>query len=257
MKYYEKLLKLGCFSRKDIIDLTGNKYTAGSLIREYMTRGYIKRIRRDLYATISLETKQSVVSPYRIANQLFPDAVVSHHSAFEVYGYTNQVFYTLYVSTKNRFEDFTFEGIIYHRLLPKKDMHITEKNGIEVTSIEQTVIDSIEDYEKISGIEEVLRSIIMVPSLDENNLLDILKSRNVGFLWQKCGYILSQLNDNFNLSDKFFTECLKYKTGSRRSLIKSSSYIQRWDKEWGLYVPISLGSILNKGMYAYGPPFDA
>ena len=107
-----------------------------------MTRGYIKRIRRYLYATISLETKQSVVSPYRIANQLFPDDVVSHHCAFEVYGYANQVFYTLYVSTKNRFEDFTFEGIIYHRLLPKKDMHITVKNGIEVTSIEQTVIDS-------------------------------------------------------------------------------------------------------------------
>ena len=56
MKHYEKLLELGCFSRGKIAALLGNDETAGSLLREYQKKGYIERVRRDLYVVISLET---------------------------------------------------------------------------------------------------------------------------------------------------------------------------------------------------------
>ena len=251
MKHYEKLIELGCFSRKQLVSMLGNEATAGSMIRDYLGKGYIERVRRDLYAVISLETKQPVFSRYAIGNALFSDAVISHHSAFEMYGCANQVYYVVYVATENRFADFTYAGITYHRLLPKKGASSTLINRVRVTCIEQTVIDSIADYEKIAGLEETLRCISLVPTLNEQKLLDILTARNNGFLWQKCGYLLSVLNDRLHLSEDFYENCQKHKTESKRPLLMDPPYSQQWNSEWGLYTPINFNDFLNKGIGDY------
>lgn len=246
MKHYEKLIEWGCFSRKQLVMLLGNKATAESMIRDYLRKGYIERVRRDLYAVISLETKQPIISRYGIGSALFPDAVISHHSAFEIYGYANQVYYIVYVTTENRFLDFEYNGITYHRVLPKDNMIYTNLNDACVTSIEQTVIDSIEDLEKIAGLEETLRCIRLIPTLDEQKLVTILTERNNGFLWQKCGYLLSVINEDLSLSTSFFDTCRSHKTRSKRPLIQNTPYTQLWNREWGLYVPVAFPAILEK-----------
>lgn len=247
MKHYEKLIEWECFSRKRLVALLGNAATAESLIREYLKKGYIERVRRDLYAVISLETKQPIASRYGIGCALFPDAILTHHSAYEVYGFANQVFYTVYIATKNRFSDFTYNGITYHRVLPKENTVTTNVNGLHVTSIEQTVVDSIADFEKIAGLEETLRCISLIPELDEQKLIKILTERCNGFLWQKCGYVLSELNDVLYLSENFFDVCRNHKAGSKRQLMQNAPYVQQWDREWGLYVPGALEVVMDKG----------
>ena len=142
MKYYEKLIELGCFSRSDIARLTGSDSAAGSLLHSYLDRGIIERVRHNLYTVISLETKQPVLSRYQIGAQLFPDACISHHSAFEVYGCANQVFYETYVCTSSRFLDFEYNGVFYHRIAPKFEMEPDSVSGTRVTSLERTVADS-------------------------------------------------------------------------------------------------------------------
>ena len=96
-----------------------------------------------------METKQPVLSRYQIGSSLFPDACITHHSAFEVYGYGNQAFYECYVATDKRFHDFEYDGAMYRRVERKPDMEITQQGNIRVTSVEQTVVDSIRDFEKI------------------------------------------------------------------------------------------------------------
>lgn len=59
-----------------------------------------------------------------IGSHLFPDACITHHSAFEVYGYGSQVFYECYVATKKRFRDFEYDGVTYRRIEPKTDMEV-------------------------------------------------------------------------------------------------------------------------------------
>ena len=54
------------------------KRAVGRLLKN----GYIERVRRDLYAAISVETKQPVLSRYQIGSRLAADAYLSHHSAF-------------------------------------------------------------------------------------------------------------------------------------------------------------------------------
>ena len=248
MKHYDELLKLGCFSRGDIAAMLGNDETAGSLLREYQKKGYIERVRRDLYTVISLETKQPVLSRYQIGCRIFKDCALSHHSAFEYYGYANQVFYEVYVSTSSRFPDFQYNGISYHRVAPKSSMDQVSGGGVRATSLEQTVVDSIADIDKIAGLEETLRCIMLIPGLDEERLVRILKGRANGYLWQKCGYILEQLNDGLGLSQDFFDHCHDHIAGSKRALTKNGSFPRVWNKKWGLYVPQSLRELVDKGV---------
>ena len=248
MKHYDKLLELGCFSRGELAVLLGNDETAGSLLREYLKKGYIERVRRDLYAVISLETKQPVLTRYQIGCAIFEDAVIVNHSAFEVYGCANQVFYDVYVSSASRFPDFTYNGVAYHRLAPKTGMDVSKVGGVRVTSLEQTAVDGIADFEKITGLEETLRCIMLVPSLNEDRLVHILTARGSGFLWQKCGYILEQLNEGLGLSQRFFDACRDNIAGGKRPLMKDAAVPLSWDTTWHLYVPRSLRNLTDKGV---------
>lgn len=250
MKHYEKLLKKGCFSRKELIDIVGTPAAAKMVIYEYQKKGYIERVKRDFYVVISMETKQPILSRYQIGSNLFPDACISHHSAFEVFGYGSQVFYECYVATDSRFTDFEYAGVTYHRVERKPDIEVILQGSILTTSIEQTVVDSIRDFEKIAGLEEVVRCLMLVPGLNEEKVLACLKRNENGFLYQKCGYLFEELKSEFGFSDNFFTECQKYSSKAKRYLIKDTRNLVFHEK-WKLYTPTSLKELVDKGMCDY------
>lgn len=92
MELYKELAAMRCFTHNDMVKLTGSESSAAWQIKKYLKKGYIERIRRDLYAVISLETEQAIPNRFQIASKAADDACVSHHSAFEFYGYGNQSF---------------------------------------------------------------------------------------------------------------------------------------------------------------------
>ncbi len=250
MKYYEKLLEMGCFSREDLTSLVGTPAAAMSIIHDYQKKGYIERVRRDFYVTISLETKQPILSRYQIGANLFPDACVSHHSAFEVYGYGSQVFYECYVATDRRFKDFEYDGVNYHRVERKQDIEVIQQGNVKVTSIEQTVVDSIRDFEKIAGLEEVVRCLMLVPGLKEDKVLECLERNGNGFLYQKCGYLFEELREEFGFSDMFFEECQKYCSAAKKYLMKDERETI-YNEKWKLYTPTVLKKLIDKGVSDY------
>lgn len=251
MKNYEKVVELGCFSLGELAEKFNCCIpTAASFIQKYLKNGYVERVRRNLYVAISVETKQPVLSRYQIASRLTEDAYLSHHSAFEIYGYANQVFYEVYVATETRFMDFVYNGILYHRTAPKMNADINNINGVQASSVEQTIVDSICDLEKIGGLEETIRSILLIPSLNADKLLKALKNTNNGFGYQKCGYILEGLNDSLNLPDSFFAECQKHISNAKRYLTKDHTGYVRNEK-WRLFAPENIKSIVDKGVGEY------
>ena len=250
MKHYEKLVELGCFSRGELAELLGCDATAASMIQSYIQKGTIERIRHDLYAVISLESKQPIPSRYWIGTHIFPDACVSHHSAFEFYGCANQVFYETYVTTKSRFSDFTYDGVRYRRVYPRCEAHVIQTGGVRVTSMERTVIDSTNDFEKIGGLEELLRCILLIPTLDWKKLLEVLACYRSGYLYQKCGFLLEQLNSTLGIPKQFFDECHKHISASKKYLMKDG--IQKdWQEKWNLYAPNSISRLIDKGVPAH------
>lgn len=250
MKHYEKLLKKGCFNREELAELVGSPSAAKMVIYEYQKKGLIERVRRNFYVVISIETKQPVLSRYEIGTNLFPDACISHHSAFEFFGYGSQVFYECYVATNSRFADFEYDGVTYHRIERKLDTDVVKQGNVYVTSIEQTAVDSIRDFEKIAGLEEVIRCLMLLPGLNEEKVLASLKRNENGFLYQKCGYLFEQLKDEFGFSDDFFKECKKYSSQAKRYLIKGMGGMV-FQEKWKLYTPSSLKKLIDKGVGDY------
>lgn len=250
MKHYEKLLEKGCFSREELTELVGTSSAAKMVIYEYQKKGYIERVKRDFYVTISLETKHPVLSRYQIGSNLFPDACISHHSAFEFYGYGSQVLYECYVATDSRFTDFEYNGVTYHRVEKKTDIEVIQQGKVRVTSIEQTAVDSIRDFEKIAGLEEVIRCLMLVPGLKEDKILACLSRNENGFLYQKCGYLFEEFRNEFDFSVNFFEECRKKSSGAKRYLMKEAQETVYCEK-WNLYTPPSLKKLIDKGISDY------
>ncbi len=247
MEQYKQLLKLGCFSREDVAKFTGNIRTADSVLYSHKKRGLIESVRRNLFTAISLETGESVCTPFAIASFITADSYISHHSAFEYHGMANQVFSEIYVSSSSKFNDFEYNGRQYKYISSKTDVGIKTAGKIRVTDIERTIIDNIKDFTKIGGLEELLRCLSMVTYASEEKLIQYLIVYNNCFLWQKTGYILSLFPD-IKLSEKFFSLCRKNSKKSTRYLYdelknESSVYL----KEIGLFVPENIMKLTAEG----------
>jgi predicted transcriptional regulator of viral defense system len=251
MKYYEKLLGMGIFSFADLIKLTGNKDTANSLVREYQKKQYIIRIKRNLYTAVNLETKEAVAGKFEIGSNVTDTAYVSHHSAFEYHGVMNQVYYEVYVSSESKFNNFEFKGIeyIYHQSIFNEGViHSKNNRNIRVTDLERTVLDSIKDFEKIGGLEELLQCINLITYLDYEKLEKYLQCYNSQIMYQKTGYILEHFKDALKIPGKFFTMCESKIGKSRRYLYKDIKDEKNiYNGKWQLIVPENLLSIISSG----------
>jgi predicted transcriptional regulator of viral defense system len=246
MKYYEQLLEMGCFTRDELCALTGNYDTAGTLLKSYQKKGYVQQVRRNLYVAINLADKQPVVSKFRVAGRITPSAYVSHHAAFEYYGYANQVSYQVEVSSETPFAPFSFDGNAYAYFAARiKDGVTTGRDGVRVTDMERTILDGIRDFEKVMGLEELLRCLELVPSVREDKLLLYLAAYNKQMLYQKTGYILRHFRRGYNLSEDFFGECAAHIGKSTRYLNGKADGV--YNREWRLVVPADLMKITNKG----------
>jgi len=247
MKYYERLLEMGCFSRDDICTLTGNYNTAGTLLKRYLKKGYVMQVKRNLYVAVNLADRQPVVSKYNIAGRITRSAYVSHHAAFEYYGCVNQVSYQVEVSSETPFTTFSFDGLTYMYIASRiKDGVITRPDGIRITDMERTVLDGIHDAEKVAGLEELLRCIELIPSIREDKLLTYLVEYGKQVLYQKTGYILRHFKSTFNLSEAFFNECANNIGRSTRYLTGSRG--ETYNNEWRLMVPANLIKMTSKGV---------
>ena len=249
MKHYKELAELQCFTRADAERITGNADAANSLLYSYQKKGLIESVKRNLYVVISLGTGFTIPNRYRIATSITEGAYITHHSAFEYYGYANQVYYEIYVSGDKKFASFEYDDITYRYFAPRAAFGVNEKpDGVRVTDLERTVLDGINDLDKIGGLEELLRCLEMIPIIDEKKMLSYLEQYNKQFLYQKSGYILSHLKNDLRLSERFLEICENNISKSVRYLyhgIKHHSSI--FDNQWQLFVPTNLLGMLSQG----------
>jgi len=246
LRYYSELLTLGCFSREDVTCLTGNYNTAGTLLKSYLKKGYVRRVKQNLYVAINLADNEPVVNKFKIAGRITKTAYVSHHSAFEYYGCANQVSYQIEVSSEAPFAVFEFAGNTYTRFAPRiKDGIVERSDGVRVTDIERTVLDGIHDFEKVMGLEELLRCIALLPTINESKLLKYLAVYKKQVLYQKAGFILRDFQGEFGLSENFFAECAAHIGKSTRYLTVDKSGV--YNKEWRLVAPEELTNMTVKG----------
>lgn len=250
MKYYEQFLKMGCFTWDEMCGVVGNTKAADSLARSYLKKGYIQRVKRGLYVAVDLATGESAASKYRIAGKITPTAYVSHHAAFEYYGYANQVSYQVETSSETVFASFGYAGNTYAYFASRiSDGVAVRPDGVRVTDTERTVLDGIHDFEKNMGLEELLRCLEHIPAVKEKKLLEYLAAYGKQVLYQKTGYILGHFQTAWNLSDGFFTACEAEIGKSKRYLYSPMPHDEmEYSHRWRLVVPHDLMNITSKGV---------
>jgi len=249
VKHYAGLVDMGCFSRKDAVELTGGTEAANSMLYSYKKKGLIESVRRDLFVTISLETKQPIPSRYAIASHIADDAYITNHSAFEYYGLVNQLYYEVYVASASQFRSFEYDGVTYRRVLPAVDKGVVKnRDGVRATDMERTVLDGINDFDKIAGLEEFMRCMELIPHLNGDKLFSYLMDYDLGFLYQKTGYVLEYFKKQLSLSDAFFNACRAKIPKSKRYFYHGLQYENHvLVHDWLLYVPEDLSAVTRKG----------
>lgn len=250
VEVYNQLAKYPVFTIDEVEKLTGNSKTAYSQLDRLMKKGLIKKVRKNIYSAVNPVTGQIVATRYQIACAVTDTAYISHHSAFEYYGLANQVFYEVYVSSETKFNTFEYDHVTYKYVASRMQEGIVEaKNttGIRITDLERTVIDSIRDYNKIGGFEELLNCLEGIHYLDEAKLLRYLEVYNTQGLYQRVGYLLQHYQKEMQVSNDFI-DCCKEKIGkSRRYLLNGSIDESTYNREWGLMVPEGLFEITEQG----------
>lgn len=239
LNLYFELLKKPVFRIEDVNQYYDNIHSARSAVGRMIQDGLVEKIRNNMYTCINGETGAPVSNRFQIASCITPTSYVSHHTAMEYYGVTDQVFYDVYVSSETFFRNFEFDGYIFNYVKSTgRDGVISPEysGGIVITNMERTIVDSIKDMDKISGIEEVIQNISCVHHLQEKRLLTYLNMYHNQFLYQKSGFLLQGLSNQLDLTDDFFKECKSKIKKSKRYLtsdIKSGTY----NTEWKLVIP--------------------
>ena len=96
---------------------------------------------------------------------------------------------------------FEFGGHVYVRVPSNIKMGVeTTTRGERITDLERTVLDSINNFEKDMGFEELIQCISAIPVLNESRLLSYLEAYDKCFLYQKVGFIFEHFRENFDFS---------------------------------------------------------
>lgn len=250
MNLYFELLKNPIFTMEDVQKYYAHLESARSAVKRLMKEGMVAKIRNNMYTCISGETGAPVANRFQIASHITPTSYVSHHTAMEYYGITDQVFYDVYVSSETSFREFSFDGYTYRFVVSKSREGIERppySGGIAVTNLERTIVDSIKDMDKISGVEEVVQDIESIRKMQEKRVLKYLELYQNQFLYQKTGFLLSEHKEEMELSDSFF-ECCKEKIGKSKRYFTRDQIGGRYDATWKLVVPENIRSLKNGGM---------
>jgi predicted transcriptional regulator of viral defense system len=245
-----KLAKYPVFTIDDVKKLTGNEKTAYTQLNRLMKRDWVRKVRKNIYSVVNPTTGQIVATRYQIACAITDTAYISHHSAFEYYGLANQVFYEVYVSSETKFNHFEYDLVTYKYVASRMSEGILEARnttGVRITDMERTVVDSIRDFNKIGGFEELLNCLEGIQYLDENKLKRYLDIYNTHGLYQRVGYLLDHYRKEIQLSKEFIEYC-KSKIGkSTRYLVSETKGNSFYNSEWKLMVPEDLFTITDQG----------
>lgn len=247
MKYYFDFLKLGVFNLKQAKKIINNDNPCQTL-KKYIDSGYVSKVKKDIYLCNNIGLNNYVYDKFYIASHINEDSFVFGHSAFEYYGMYDQIYNNCQVASKRRFKNFEFDYINYECFISSSVKQIDLINGVRVTSVERTIVDSIKMLGKVMDLEELLKCLSLVNKVSEEKIIEMLLEYDSDILYRKTGYILSFFNKDFNLSDSFFDFCLDKSNPQNRGKISNyESGNLEYISKWRLYAYTNPLKLINYG----------
>ena len=248
MKYYKELSSYSTFTLSDASKIIGNLPATKKYLAGMVKAGYVNKIRNNLYTCYDFALNSDCANRFQIASSINKNSYISYHSAFEFYGFYNQMFNEIQVSSSKRFSHFEYDGYSYKCFSNDIDIQIDTIQGVRVTSIERTIVDSINMLGKVLDIEELIKCLDLIHLVNEKKLTEALEAYHKEILYRKVGYILSYYKNEFRLSETFFNLCLTRGVHSNKGcLVMNDKDNLKFNSKWGLYVYPNLKKITCKG----------
>lgn len=235
MKYMKVFSEKRIFDFAYVVDITKSRSLASEIIQNYLDKGYIKRVKQNLYATTSIENGGVIPTKYEIASNITKSSYVSFNSAFTFYGYYNQVSNEMTISSLEQFRDFSFDYNYYHYKYTKSIKFVDDINGIRVSSIEKTIVDCIGDIKSYDDFEELMNVLSMLPMINGNKVFEYLEYLNKIILYSKVGLILSFYEDGYNITKKLLSKMKENGIKKTRDFTKEKHRLNTYYKEWKLH----------------------
>jgi predicted transcriptional regulator of viral defense system len=242
------------FTREEFVQfLQGRRVksprTTESHLLRYLTLGRIGRVKRGVYFTASPGeiAERTSLDFLLVASRLAPDAVLAYHTALEAHGYAQSLFERLYFLTTSKAKPVTFRGRLFVPVAPsaalrRKRKALTlstevERRGLpcRVTSVERTLVDVLDRPDLAGGLEEVWRSLSIVPLLDLDDVLEYVRLCGQATLAAKVGFFLERRQEPLGVPKEVLERL-------RRMRPKQPHYLDRklggrMASGWSLIVP--------------------
>lgn len=248
MKYYKELAKFYTFTLNDAMSIIGSVVASKKYLENMIKEGAVHRIKKNLYTCYNFAEYSDCANRFQIASSLNENSFVSYHSAFEFYGFYNQMYFEMQVSSTKKIQSFEYKDYRYVNYLTKTTAQVDIVKGARVSSIERTIVDSIDMLGKVMDIEELTECLNRIHIVDEKKIIEMLKIYDKPLLYKKVGYILSYYKDDYKLSDEFFLLCKeKCKLSNINYLVSSDKKNTTFNSEWRMYVYSDIRNIGYEG----------
>ena len=213
--------------------------------------GWLTRIRRGLYATVSLEVVEPTnwrEDPWIIAAKVFSPFYIGGWSACEHWGLTDQIFKeTIVISGKTvRQRHVEIQGApFYVKVVDKDKIFGTEtvwrgRTRIYVSDPTRTIIDLL-DAPYIGGgirhIAEVLKAYLSHEKRNDSLLLEYVRRLGNRTVFKRLGYLLETMKTG---EDTLIEDCHKAVSSGISLLDPSAPKRGRFIRRWNLRINVVL-----------------
>ena len=189
------------FTLDELVNQYGKKKSNRSvrnMLYRLKRQGRVRQLTKEVYAG-ALATAS--VNRYSVPSKLRKDAVVAFHSALEFHGVTNQVFQTVYYLSVRPRRDVTFDDVTYHCVAPPRqlarahrlDFQVeSSRDKVRVAGRERSIVDCLAFLPYSGGVDELDRSLAMLPSFDFDVALEYLRLLRMPWLYARLGFLLDR-----------------------------------------------------------------
>jgi len=257
-KLFERLLSRPVFRLDEAVAIMPEwvPETVYKRLADLVRQGRVGRVGLGVYFVVrpGQRPETTVVDPYLVGSRLASDSVLAYHTALELLGtaYTamRTVYYLSREPQKTR-KTLTWRGTTYRWVKPPVATLRATAAGTGVTSQERdrltvlhtgrarTLVDCLDRLAFSGGLEEVLRSIEVWPTVDPTEVVQYLQVLGKSTLYAKVGYVLERCASQWGLAESDLEPL-------RKELPRSPTYLGRRDQpgryvaRWKLLIPTQL-----------------
>ena len=248
MKYYQMLAQKEIFTLEDATEIIGNMYNAKKYLTSMVKKNQVHRVKKNLYVMVDPFTLSDAINNFEVASHITDNSFIGLHSAFEFYAFYNQIYTEVQVFSTKRFIEFKYDHCNYRCFLTKTTSQVDVIQGVRVTSLERTIVDSINMLGKAMDVEELIKCLDLVHIIKIEKIKEMLQEYDMDLLYRKVGYVLSYYKDDLHIDDSFFEFC-KEKSNRLNCGYLTNNEINQLEfvSEWGIYAYKNLKKLVYKG----------